>query len=354
MLTETMRPKDRVVAAMRCQPVDRAPVGNPNSIVTTDLQDHLDTYFPEAHLDAEKMARLAGAGYTILGYDTVMPLFSTLTSGAALGAKVDWMDRNNLPVTRGHIWEEPEDIVIPPDFLTKPSTSTALKALQILKREYGDVIAVVGKAYGAWSLAYHTFGIENFMIKIALEPDKTKEILHRLKEVPVMFGRAQIDLGIDVLNLVDHCSADLVGADTYEEFLMPIHQEIRERLGKEIPIVLHTCGRTLDRLPLIAGTGLNGFNIDTVVDSAEAKRLVGSSFALWGGVNNPKTLLEGSLEDVKADVYRGLDAGLDLIGPECAAPLNAPYASIKHVVEAVRDYYREGRVPGTLLASGPA
>ncbi len=322
--------------------------------MTTDLQERLDTYFPEAHLDAEKMARLAGAGYTILGYDTVMPLFSTLTSGAALGAKVDWMDRYNLPVTRGSIWEEPEDIVIPPDFLTRPSTSTALRALQILKREYGDEIAVVGKAYGAWSLAYHTFGIENFMIMIGLEPDKAKEILHRLKEVPVMFGRAQIDLGIDVLNLVDHCSADLVGADTYEEFLMPIHQEIRERLGKEIPIVLHTCGRTLDRLPFIASTGLNGFNIDTVVDSVEAKRLVGRSFALWGGVNNPKTLLEGSPEDVKRDVYRALDAGLDLIGPECAAPLNAPYASIKCVAEAVRDYYRDGRTPGHLLEGGDA
>lgn len=354
MLKETMKPKDRVVAAMRHQPVDRAPVGNPNSIVTTDLMEHLGTYFPEAHLDAEKMARLAGAGYTIYGYDTVMPLFSTLTSGAALGARVDWMDRYNLPVTRGHIWDEPKDIVIAPDFLKKPSTSTALRALEILKREYGDEVAVVGKAYGAWSLCYHTFGIENFLIKIELEPDQAKAMLHRLKEVPIMFGKAQIDLGIDVLNLVDHCSADLVSADTYEEFLMPIHREIRERLGTRIPIVLHTCGRTLDRLPMVARTGLDGFNIDTVVDSVEAKRLLGDSLSLWGGVNNPRTLLEGTLEDVRNDVYQALDAGLDLIGPECAAPLNAPYASIKYVVDAVREYYREGRVPGCVLRAGGA
>ena len=96
----------------------------------------------------------------------------------------------------------------------------------------------MGKAYGAWSLCYHTFGIENFMIKIALEPDKAKAMLHTLKEVPVMFGKAQIELGIDVLNLVDHCSGDLVSAETYEEFLMPIHQEIRVMIQRATRVAI--------------------------------------------------------------------------------------------------------------------
>ena len=351
MLNETMTPRQRVQAAMRCQPVDRAAVGTPNTTVTVDLQDHLGVYFPDAHLDHEKMVRLAEAAHTVLGYDTIMPLFSSYTSAAALGVNVEWNDRWNMPGVRDVLWNEPEEIVIPDDFLDRPSTSTVLKALPTLRRNYPDV-AIVGKAYGPWSLAFHTFGIQNFLMMIGLDPDKAKRILHKLVEVPIKFAKAQFELGIDALKLVDHCSADFVSPETYTEFLKPIHQEVHERLGGEVPIVLHACGKTLDFLPDIAETGLEGFNIDTVNDPVEAKRTVNNKVALWGGVNNPKTILDGTPVDVKHDVYQALDAGYEIIGPECTVPLNSPYEVIASVVEAVRDYHREGHAAGNLVAGG--
>lgn len=350
MLNETMTPRQRASAAMRGQPVDRAAVGTPNTTVTIDLQEHIGVYFPDAHLDPEKMVRMAEAAHTVLGYDTIMPLFSSYTSAAALGVNVEWNDRWNMPGVREVLWNEPEDIVIPTDFFNKPSTSTVLKALPILRRNYPDV-AIIGKSYGAWSLAFHTFGIQNFLMMLGLDPDKAKRILHKLIEVPIMFGKAQIELGIDGLKLVDHCSADLVSPKVYRNLLMPIHQEIHERLGGKVPIVLHACGKTLNFLPDIARTGLEGFNIDTVNNPVEAKRAVQGKVALWGGVNNPKTIFEGTPEDVKRDVYAALDAGYDVIGPECTVPLNCPYKTIASVVDAVRDYHREGRVPGNLLTA---
>lgn len=353
MLNETMTPRERVIAASRCRPVDRAAVGTPNTTVTIDLQDKLGVHFPDAHLDADKMFRLAGAAHTMLGFDTVMPLFSSYTSAAALGAKVEWGDRNNMPGCREAVWKEPEDIVIPSDFFSRPSTSTVLKALPMLRREFPDV-AIVGKSYGPWSLAYHLFGIQNFMLMIALEPDKVKRIIEKLKEVPIMFAHAQIELGIDALKLVDHCSADLVSAKVYRDFLMPVHKEIRERVGDAVPIVLHTCGKTIDRIGMIASTGLHAFNVDTVVDPVAAKKKGGPALAMWGGVNNPKSIYEGSTEAIKRDVYLALDAGYEVIGPECTVPLNCRYESIAYIVEAVRDYYREGRVPGNLVTAGTA
>ena len=352
-VAETMTSRQRMVAAMRGKPVDRAAVGTPNTTVTTGLQEHLGVFFPEGHLDHEKMVRLAEASHTVLGYDSIMPLFSSYTSAAALGVNVEWNDRWNMPGVRTVLWKEPEDIVIPDDFFSRPSTSTVLKALPKLRRLYPDV-AIVGKSYGPWSLAFHSFGIQNFLMMLALQPDKARRILHKLKEVPIMFAKAQYEHGIDGLKLVDHCSADLVSPKIYTEFLAPVHQEIHERLGGEVPIVLHACGRTLDFLPDVAKTGLEGFNIDTVVDPVAAKKAVKGKVALWGGVNNPQTMLDGSYDDVKRDVYKALDAGYDVIGPECTVPLNCDFKSIASVVEAVRDYYRDGRVPGNALDAAAA
>ena len=59
----------------------------------------------------------------------------------------------------------------------------------------------------------------------------------------------------------------------------------------------------------LAETGPEGFNIDTVNDPVEAKRTVNNRVALWGGVNNPKTIFDGTPEDVKRDVFQALDAG---------------------------------------------
>lgn len=346
---ETLTSRQRMAAAMRGEAVDRAAVGTPNTTVTTGLQEHLGVFFPEGHLDHEKMIRLAEAAHTVLGYDTIMPLFSSYTSAAAIGVPVEWNDRWNMPGVRQVLWRDPDEIVIPSDFFQKPSTSTVLKALPKLRKHYPDV-CIVGKSYGAWSLAFHAFGIQNFLMMIALEPDKAKRVLHRLKEIPIMFAKAQFDQGIDALKLVDHCSADLVSPRVYDEFLAPIHQEIHERLaGSGVPIVLHACGRTLDFLPKVAETGLEGFNIDTVVDPVLAKKAVHGKVALWGGVNNPRTMLEGRYEAIRQDVFTALDAGYEVIGPECTVPLNCDYRSIASVVEAVRDYHREGRKIGNKL-----
>jgi MtaA/CmuA family methyltransferase len=347
MLSETMTSRERAAAAMRSAPVDRACVGTPNTTVTIDLQERLGVFFPEAHLQPAAMVRLAEASHTVLGYDTIMPVFSSYTSASALGVNVEWNDRGNMPGTRDVLWKDPDEIVVPADFLEKAATSTVLEALAILRERHPHV-AIIGKCYGPWSLAFHTFGVQDFLLMLALDPGKAKAILDKLKEVPILFGKAQIALGIDALKLVDHCSADLVSPRTYRDFLMPVHAEIHERLGGAVPMVLHTCGKTLKILPHIATTGLEGFNIDTVVDAVDARRAVGGKVALWGGVNNPSSILGGDYEAVKRDVYAALDAGYEIIGPECTVPLNCRYQTLARVVDAVRDYHREGRIPGRL------
>ena len=59
---------------------------------------------------------------------------------------------------REPIWAEPDDIKVPPDFLTHQDTRCVTEAIKILKKEYGDEVAIIGKTMGPWTLGYHCIG----------------------------------------------------------------------------------------------------------------------------------------------------------------------------------------------------
>ena len=49
--TETMTPRERTLAALNRQPVDRPPVANPTNVATVELMDLVDAPFPDACRD---------------------------------------------------------------------------------------------------------------------------------------------------------------------------------------------------------------------------------------------------------------------------------------------------------------
>lgn len=336
-----MTGKERVLAAFRGEPVDRPAVCNPTSVATVELMDLVDAPFPQANRDGEMMARLAATGYTELGFDTIMPVFSIIQDSAALGCKIQWEQKDNWPTVKMSepIWETADDIVVPPDFLTHPDTACVLDAIRRLKAEYGSEAAVIGKTMGPWSLAYHCFGVERFLLLTLDDPDATKRILDRLKEATIAFGVAQIEAGADALTLPDHATGDLVSGDYYRRYLRDLHAEFADRLP--IPLILHICGKTIDRMDYIAGTGFAAFHYDSKNDPAESIGVVGDRIALVGNVNNPETLFARGPADVQAEVRKNLDAGIKLVGPECAIPLQTPLENLKAIPAAVADWSRQ-------------
>ena len=65
-----MTPRQRVLAALNGDDVDRPPVSNPTSVATVELMDYVDAPFPDACRDANLNAQLAITGYTELGFDS--------------------------------------------------------------------------------------------------------------------------------------------------------------------------------------------------------------------------------------------------------------------------------------------
>ncbi|MBN1291599.1 MAG: MtaA/CmuA family methyltransferase [Candidatus Latescibacteria bacterium] len=329
-----MKPKDIFMKSLFREQVPRPATGSATSVVTVDLMDKAGFFFPEAHLDAEKMAGLAAAGYTEIGFDNVMPLFSVWHESAAIGCKVDWGEKGRMPDSRDHIYKIDDEIRIPPNFLLKEECQVPLKALKLLKKRYGDDIAIIGKAFGPWTLGYHVFGVEEFLINTILKPDAVKRAMQRLKEVTVSFATAQVEAGADTLCYADHATRDLCSPDTYRDFLQELHQEMSEKLP--CPLILHICGDTSDRLQYIRETGMACFHFDSKVPTKTARELAGDKLSLMGGTSNFDVIRKGTPEIIIEDVKEKYEYNIDIIGPECAVPLDAPYINMKLLTEGVK------------------
>ena len=171
------------------------------------------------------------------------------------------------------------------------------------------------------------------------DPGKTKQVLDKLKEVTIQFGLAQIEAGADALTLPDHATGDLVSGEYYARYLRDMHIEFAERMPG--PLILHICGRTVDRMEYIAQTGMAAFHYDSKNDPAESMGIMKKRISLVGNINNPETLFSKGPEAVRQEVYRNLDAGVQLVGPECAIPLQTTIENLKEIPKAVRDWHKQ-------------
>jgi MtaA/CmuA family methyltransferase len=338
MTALAMSPKRRFLAGLLGGRIDRPAVGSPTSVATVEQMELTGATFPEVHLDGAKMARLAAGAYEILGYDAIMPIFSVVQESAALGCDMDWGTIEDMPAVRTPLWATPEQVQLPDDFLERAPIKASLEAIQILRRQYGHQVAIIGKVMGPWTLAYHVHGLQDFLTETLLEPDTVRRFLDRLKAVTLLFGKAQIAAGADVLCLADHATGDLVRASMYRDFLQPIHRELVQELG--CPMVLHICGNTLDRMPDIAAAGFDAFHFDSKVDAKDAVRAVGGRMSLVGNVNNPEVLYTGTPAMAEERARYAIAAGVQIVGPECAVPLRTPLANLQAIRRAVEEQER--------------
>ena len=341
MKKETMTSYERVMAVFHGEKPDRTPVICPTSIATVECMELTGARFPEVHTDGRKMAELASAGYDILGFDSVFPYFGVQNEAAAFGAEIVWGGIDEMPKQKKHALDSPEGFEIPGDLFERPPMKAIINAVSILKEKYDGRAVVFGKVMGPWTLSYNLYGTQDFLMDTIIDPDLARAFLNAFKEVSLQFAFKQAEAGADIITWADHATGDLVSAAGYEEFLFPLHKELTARFHErypDVPLILHTCGRTADRLALFREAGFDAFHFDSRNDTAEMVEIAGGDILLTGGINNPRVLLEGTTEDVRRNVIDLLEHGIPLMSPECAIPCRVRNENLMEIVRTVRDY----------------
>jgi [methyl-Co(III) methanol-specific corrinoid protein]:coenzyme M methyltransferase len=332
---EWMTPRRRFLSALYRGHVDKIPACTLSSVVTVEMMDLVNAPFPEAHLDAELMARLAATAHDVLGMDTIMPVFHSQLESAALGGHTEWAEKDNWPSPSSFGISDPSQVKVPPDYLQQPTMVAVTGAIRLLRQRYPDV-AIVGKVYGPWSVAYQMVGIEDFLIEVALDGDKVRRYLDAFLPACLISAQAQFEAGADAIMWADHTTGDLCRAETYRDFLLEMHQHITQSIGG--PGIFHCCGKTIDRIHLFAEAGWDAFHFESQVDAREARVAAGERMALIGNLNNPSLLYQGTYDDVYKVCWDLMDAGVDGLAPEGSVPLVTKKEPLQAIAAAARDW----------------
>ncbi len=296
---------DLLVRAARRQPVERTPVW---------MMRQAGRYLPEYRAVRKDLpfltlcktvdlaVEVSLQPLRILGMDAVIMFSDILIPVEAMGLEVQLTEkigpRMPNPVRSA---ADVEALRVPDPVETMPFVYDIIRAL---KREIADAVPLLGFAGAPWTLAaymieggssksYHL--IKTMMYR---EPAAFHRLMEKLADTQALYLKAQIEAGIDALQLFDSWAGEL-SAEDFATFSLPYIQRVFEQVGGGVPRILYVNG-SAHLLEAMAASGAEVLSIDWRLDMAEAARRVNGRVALQGNLD-PCRLL-GPREDIARGV----------------------------------------------------
>ncbi len=324
---------------MQFEAVDRVPAACPLQTGTVALMEACGTYWPEAHKEHDKMAELALAAQKFAGIESVRVPFHNDYEAEAMGCVLGGWKRDRQPSKIDFAVKNVENIdgLRVPDPYKDGRMPVVLEAVSLLSKRVGKRLPVIAAISDPFEMAVRLRGIANIMRDIFMRPEALKKLLRITTETAIDYGRALIDSGASAITLVAGTSSTpLLGKEFYMEFSQPFEREVIKKLNTLT--VLHICGKTKLALNEIADTSASGISIDSVVDIAEAKKIVGKKAAIVGNVSPIGSLLRGSPEKVEVEAKKCIEKGVDVLAPGCGFSPLTPLENMKVFAKAVKKY----------------
>ena len=340
----SMTPRERVLAAMKQEKLDRPPVAVFTQSATVGEMENCGAAWPEAHSDAKLMAKLGAAQATYFGFEAVRSSFCLTAEAERLGCNVDPGKINSTPMIKKHpfkfdamedVYDEP-NLLDPEEFLKGGRPAVILEATKLLKEQYGNEYAVIGGNTGPFTLAGHMVSTENLVFGIMMNPEMVAKWIDAVNPIVKAYTQALADAGADIIQMSEPSSStDLLSPDMFTEYS---GNYVKTSLAcvNGADSVLHICGDTSEIIPLMADTGVTGISVEEKVDSAEAVRIAAGRVACVGNVGVVNPLLQGTPEDCAAAAKRIAEAGFNVISPGCGLSALIKDENLFALVKAIK------------------
>ncbi len=339
-----MTPRERVLAALRQESLDRPPVACFTTCDTIGMQKASGAMWPEAHSDPKLMATLGCAQADYFGLESVRTGFCLTQEAEAFGCDVNIGTATSSPMVKAprykfepmkNVYDEPEDL---PDLEKYPKMKrlgTTVESMGIMKKTHGKDYVIIGGVTGPFTVAGHLLNTENLIYSVWTAPDMAKKWLSAVEDYCKVFAEALFEGGADVVQMSEpSASADILSPDQFPEFS---GQYVKRCLG-DLPqkTVLHICGDTSVIMPLMIDTGVTAISIEEKVDPYEAIKIADGRVAVIGNVGCSHPLYKGTPEEVEKDAKICRDAGFNVVSAGCGVPIGTPDENIRALVRAIK------------------
>ncbi|OKY78378.1 MAG: Methylcobalamin:coenzyme M methyltransferase MtbA [Candidatus Methanohalarchaeum thermophilum] len=330
--------KENLLKTLEGEDVEITPAASLTQTGTVEMMDKTGAAWPEANSDPQKMADLALAAHELGDLEAVRVPFGLTVQAEVLGCDIEMGKKDQQPSVETHPYsDDPSELSIPDDFLEKGRIPKIFEAIDILKEEVGDELAIIGGLAGPGTLASHLSGTENFMRWFVTDPDKVEQIMEPSLEACIKYSKALVDNGIDILSVCDPVSSpELLSPDMFDQAIRDALKELSSSVKGNH--VLHICGDTTKILESMNETGFAGLSIEEKVNVKKAKKKVEDA-RIIGTVSTASTILSGSPDEVKEEAKDCLDSGIDVLAPSCGIAPSSPLENIKALKEARDEYY---------------
>ncbi len=329
-----MNSRERVFAVLNHRTPDRMPCFGANSTATYEQMKETGAFWPEAHEQAEAMARLAMAAHTVLGFDAVRVPFCQTIEAEALGCHIKPGGSEGIPgilhpPTPYGLDDRPE---FPEDFLERGRIPELIQAVKIIKTEMGDKVPIIGGIIGPFTIAGSLLDIVPTLKATFKTPEKLRPFLEIGEQAGTTLANALIEAGADIIACEDMtASPELIAPQTYKDY--EVKYQTRQFEAIAVPKILHICGRIEHIIHWMAETGADVLSLEPKVDLNNARAKCNRDTIFMGGVDTVTTLLMNDADEVRQACEKAMAEGIQILAPGCAVAPGTPTDNLRSMVK---------------------
>ena len=294
--------------------------------------------------------------WRVFKHDMLLVENGTAALAQAMGCGVQYAD-DAAPLVVDPVLKTLEDIdtLRLPDPEKEQPLPQILKAVSVLKREFGDRVFIMGRAdQGPMALAAGLRGYSQFFLDLGEENNGPliEQLLDICVETDIRYAHALREAGAHGTSLGE-LGSDTVSPAMYRRLGLPRLKKFYSAMqGKRFPASLHQCGNTAAVLSDMVSSGAAILELDPRTDARAAKETTRKKTTILGMVDPANVLERGTPALIREKSREAIEVlapgGGYILGPGCALTPETPEANVKALVECAARFGRY-RPDGTLL-----
>lgn len=231
--------------------------------------------------------------------DAVGLISDPYRESSAFGSNIIFPD-DSVPQCKEKLIQKMEDVVLlkNPDVHKSERTRDRIKAGAALRKHVDSQVPVIGWIEGPLAESCDLAGVNDVLLKLAMEPDFVKLLIDKIMVTAKEFARAQIESGCDIIGVGDAICSQ-ISADHYREFVKEKHIELFDYIHAMGAMVkLHICGNITHLLEDIREVHPDIVDVDWMVNMDEAYALLGKNIIRCGNLDPVSVIQQKSKEEI--------------------------------------------------------
>ena len=336
---DQMTPKERAFALFSGKPVDRMPI----KLFSPYIGMNFGVSYQEAFVEAKSRAHWLIESYKRFGQDGLSVNYRLDGIPVAFGAESTY-DPTGIPIIKEYIVKDFSDIhqldLEKIRFENDTNAQTTYETVQIIQDELNDEIFTGGGFMVPCTTAANLAGTEKILKSMRKDPEGLHKLLDFAADITIEVGRKFVENQIGI-GLAEP-TASLLSPKQFREFVIPYYVKVMDKWKEwgSRGAGFHICGDTTRLLETFPEMGIRGVSIDSAVDIAVAKELVGDKLSIMGNVS-PVDILQGTPESIEQAVIECFRKCWDnpcgfTIAPGCDIPVQTSLENIDAYMRAAR------------------